>query len=108
MSNKDRTIHFDPLGDAGASGAPGIPEVYVISDMHLQLVRTKIKNVMDKITDEALIFNVRKVKMINQLSSVLEDLTPGVAEQYGELTPYEKHVCKCGGCGCENHTGEVD
>lgn len=98
MSNKDRTIHSDPLGDAGASGGPGAPEAYVISDMHLQLVRTKIKNVMDKITDEALIFNVRKVKMINQLSSALEDLTPGVAEQCGELTPYKKHVCKCGGC----------
>lgn len=106
MGNKDRTIHYDPLGDSGASGVPGVSDAYVISDMHLQLVRTKIKNVMSKITDEALIFNVRKVKMINQLSSVLEDLTPGVAEQHGELTPYEKHTCKCGGCGCENQTEE--
>lgn len=106
MSNKDNTIHSYPPGFPGVSGVPGGHEAYIVSDMHLQLVRTKIKNVMDKITDEALIFNVRKVKMINQLSSVLEDLTPGVAEQYGELTPYEKHVCKCGGCGCENQTEE--
>lgn len=104
MSNKDRTIHTDQVGAPGASGTPEASGAYIISDMHLQLVRTKIKNVMDKITDEALIFNVRKAKMINQLSSALEDLTPGVAEQYGELAPYKKHVCKCGGCGCENHT----
>lgn len=108
MRNKDRTIHADPTGIPGVSGAPGASEAYIVSDMHLQLIRAKIKDVKDKITDDPLIFNTRKVKIENQLSSILDDLTPGVAEQYGELIPHEKHVCKCGRCGCKNQTEEVD
>lgn len=67
---------------------------YIVSGPYLALVREKVKEMMATIEEEPLIFDVKRAKMLNRLSEIVEMLSPDIAQGSGELMP---HVCRCKG-----------
>ncbi len=64
---------------------------YIVSSAYLATVRERVKEMMRTLTEEPLIYNTKKVRMLNSLSGIVEMLSPDIAEK--ELIP---HVCRCG------------
>lgn len=69
---------------------------YIVSGEYLGKVREAVKTVMKMVAEEPLIFDVKRAKMLNRMSEVVEMLCPENDEK--ELV---EHVCRCGHGGNE-------
>lgn len=65
---------------------------YIVSGEYLARVREQIKRMMVTIKEEPLIFDVKRAKILNRLSEVVEMLSPDTDKGSEGLV---LHVCRC-------------
>lgn len=65
---------------------------YIVSGEYLAKVREQVKEMMVTVKEEPLIFDVKRAKMLNRLSEVVEMLSPDTAKGSEGLV---LHVCQC-------------